>query len=346
MSEPAESDEFGARHPRETMDFFGHRDAEQMLLDAYRSGHVPHAFLIGGEPGIGKATLAYRVARFVLANPDPTSPAVQKAASLAVPPDHPVACRVASQSHNDLLVLERVVNEKTNKLYTVIRVEDVRRTVTFFGSTAGQGGWRIAILDSVDELAKEGENALLKVLEEPPPRTLLLLVSHAPGRVIPTIRSRCRHLLLRPLPVEEIAKVAAAALGKSADAPEIRSAAQAADGSVARALMLLSGSALKLRGQVSALLEGLPQLNSAALHELGDSMVGTEPATLATFMDTVNAWLSARLHSGTRGLARKAAVAEVFEVINRSAREVETYNLDRRPFVFTVFGQLAEAARG
>ena len=123
---------------------FGHAEAEQTLLDAYRGGRIPHAWLIGGEPGIGKATLAYRMARFVLAHPDPAAPAVQNAKSLAVPADHPVARRIAGQAHGDLLMLERVVNEKTGKLFTVTRVDDVRRTVPFFGSTAGEGGWRVA----------------------------------------------------------------------------------------------------------------------------------------------------------------------------------------------------------
>ena len=186
-------------HPRATSELFGHAEAEQTLLDAYRGGRIPHAWLIGGERGIGKATLAYRMARFVLAHPDPAAPAVQNAKSLAVPADHPVARRIAGQAHSDLLVLERVINEKTGKLFTVTRVDDVRRTVPFFGSTAGEGGWRVAIVDPLEDLNRDGENALLKVLEEPPPRALLLLVSHAPGRVLPTIRSRCRTLILRPL---------------------------------------------------------------------------------------------------------------------------------------------------
>ena len=142
------------------------------------------------------------MARFVLAYPDPAMPAVQTAQSLAVPADHPTARRIAGQAHSDLLVLERVINEKTGKLFTVTRVEDVRRTVPFFGSTAGEGGWRVAIVDPLEDLNRAGENALLKVLEEPPPRALLLLVSHAPGRVLPTIRSRCRTLILRPLAAE------------------------------------------------------------------------------------------------------------------------------------------------
>src|SRR5215218_4542024 len=217
-----------------TSELFGHAEAEQTLLDAYRGGRIPHAWLIGGETGIGKATLAYRMARFVLAYPDPAMPAVQKAQSLAVPADHPTARRIAGQAHSDLLVLERVINEKTGKLFTVTRVEDVRRTVPFFGSTAGEGGWRIAIVDPLEDLNRAGENALLKVLEEPPARSLLLLVSHAPGRVLPTIRSRCRTLILRALTTEDVARAAASAMDEGAATAAIRDAAAAADGSVGR----------------------------------------------------------------------------------------------------------------
>src|SRR3989440_10349055 len=126
-------------HPRETTALFGHRDAEMALLSAYRGGRLPHAWLIGGPPGIGKATLAYRMARFVLAHPDPRAPAVQTASSLDVDPNHPVARRIAAQAHGDLLVLERTINEKTGKLYQDIQVDQVRRSITFFGSTAGAG---------------------------------------------------------------------------------------------------------------------------------------------------------------------------------------------------------------
>jgi DNA polymerase-3 subunit delta' len=337
-------DDGAAPHPRETTALFGHADAERTLLDAYRSGRIPHAWLIGGEPGIGKATLAYRMARFALAHPDPTAPAVQAATSLAVAPDHPVARRIG-QAHSDLLVLERVINEKTGKLFTEIRVEDVRRSVSFFGSTAGEGGWRVAVVDSVDELNSAGANALLKIVEEPPPRALVLLVSHAPGRVIPTIRSRCRMLMLRPLPAEDVARAAATAVGESPDDETIREAAAAAEGSVSRALKFLDGPALELRQQVLKLLDRLPQIDARALHSLGDKLGGTEAETLAAFMDTVNAWLSARLADGPQDAARMARVAEAWAKVNRAGQETDEYNLDRKPFVFSVFGALAEAAR-
>jgi DNA polymerase III subunit delta' len=331
--------------PRATAALFGHDDAEQALLASYKSGRVPHAWLIGGPPGIGKATLAYRFARFVLAHPDPGAPDVQGATSLAVDPAHPVARRIAAQAQGDLLMLERIVNEQTGKLYTVIRVDDVRRTVSFFGSTAGEGGWRIAIVDSADDLQREGANALLKVLEEPPARTLLLLVSHAPGRELPTIRSRCRRLLLRPLSESDVARAAAAAADRDAGDPELREAAAAADGSVARALALLDGAALGLRHKVLDLIAQLPDPDPRALHALGDALGGSDPRTLAAFMDLVNGWLAARLGNGTQARPQLARVAETWDKVNRAAAEAEAYNLERKPLVFAVFGALAEAAR-
>ena len=134
---------------------FGHADAEAALLAAYRGGRVPHAFLLIGPKGIGKATLAYRMARFVLAHPDPAAPEVAAATSLAVDAEHPVARRMAAQAQADLLVIERTTNDK-GVLRQQIAVDDVRRTVSFFGATAGEGGWRIAIVDAVDELNRVG----------------------------------------------------------------------------------------------------------------------------------------------------------------------------------------------
>jgi DNA polymerase-3 subunit delta' len=332
-------------HARETTAFFGHAAAERALLDAYRGGRIAHAWLIGGPPGIGKATLAYRMARFVLAHPDPAAPGVQAAASLAVDPGHPAVRRIAARAHGSLLVLERTEGE-SGALRTVITVDEVRRTIGFFGRTAGEGGWRICIVDSADELQyPQGSNALLKILEEPPRRALLLLVSHAPGRLLPTIRSRCRQLALRPLAPEDIARAAAAALGRGADDEEVAEAAAAADGGVGRAVQLLSADALKMRERVTELLAALPSVDAMALHALGDALGRADPQAFAAFVDTVRDWLSARLGRGSGEPARLAQVAEVWEKLNGAAREVEVFNLDRKPMVFAVFGLLAEAAR-
>jgi DNA polymerase-3 subunit delta' len=218
--------------------------------------------------------------------------------------------------------------------------------VPFFGSTASEGGWRIAIVDAVDELNRSGANAILKVLEEPPEQALLLLVSHAPGRALPTIRSRCRRLDLRPLDVKAVCLATGSALGRSPTDPEIMAAAQAAEGSVARAIELMDGAALALRERTLGLLAQLPEPDPRALHALGDALAGNDTRPLTTFMDVVNDWLSARLAAVARETRKAGRVAETWEAVNRAARDAQTYNLERKPLVFSVFGLLAEAARG
>jgi DNA polymerase-3 subunit delta' len=338
-------DESDIKAPRATEDLFGHGAAEAALLDAYKSGRIAHAWLIGGPPGIGKATLAFRFARFVLAHPDPLAAEVQAATTLAVDAEHVVARRIAAQAQGDLRVLERVVNEQTGKLYTNIRVDDVRRMVAFFAGTAGEGGWRVLIVDAVDDLAREGANALLKVLEEPPARTLLLLISHSPGRELPTIRSRCRRLLLRPLAQDDVVRALAAATGRDAEEAELGEAAAVAAGSVSRALALLDGPALALRQRVLDAIGQLPNPDPRALHALADALGGTDPQVLATFMDLVNGWLSQRLGRGEGDARALARTAEVWDKVNRTARDVDAYNLERKPFVFSVFTELAALGR-
>jgi DNA polymerase III subunit delta' len=338
-----EEDDSGLPRPRETTVLFGHDGAEREFLTIYRSGRVPHAWLIGGDPGIGKATLAYRIARFVLAHPDPAL--LPPAASLALDPEHRTVRRIVSSAHSDLLVLERTVGD-TGKLRTVITVDQVRRLSTFFGSTAGEGGWRVCIVDSADELKyPEGSNALLKMLEEPPPRSLFLLVSHAPGRLLPTIRSRCRRLSLRPLGQGDVVRAAAAALGTAADEAALAAVAAAAQGSVARAIAMAGGPTLALREKVAELLRALPATDPRALHALGDQLDRDRGLT-GVFVGVIRDWLSARLDTEAGNLARLARVADLWERLNRAARDVEAYNLERKPLVFTVFGLLADAARG
>ena len=338
--------DFAAVHPRETTALFGHREAETALLDAYRSGRIPHAWLIGGAAGIGKATLAYRMARFVLAHRNPLAPKVQQAETLDVDPSDPVARRVAAGAHGGLLALERTLNDK-GVMRTMIVVDQTRETIPFFGSTAAVEGWRVCIVDTVDELNPNAANALLKILEEPPQQSLFLLVSHAPARVLPTILSRCRKLVLRPLATRDVIRAAAQAASLDADDPALAEAADAAEGSVARALTLLGGDALKLQQRTAALLAGLPQVDPRELHALGDALGGSDRVALAAFIDSVDRWVSERMRAGdaNANLARLARLAEVWEKISRAARDTAEYNLERKPLVFSVFGMLAEATR-
>src|SRR5215212_9903176 len=170
-----------AVHPRETTALFGHHSAEQTLLNAYRSGQIPHAWLLGGPAGVGKATLAYRMARFVLAHSNPLGSDVQRAETLWVDPSNAVTSQVAAGAHGGLLTLERTLNDK-GVMRNVITVDETRETISFFGSTAAAEGWRVCIVDTVDELNPNAANALLKILEEPPQQSLFLLVSHAPAQ--------------------------------------------------------------------------------------------------------------------------------------------------------------------
>ena len=346
MSAKKTEQETTVRHPRETPDLFGHREAETALLNAYRSGRIPHAWLIGGAQGIGKATLAYRMARFVLTHPDPLAPSVQRAETLAVDPADPVARRVTNGAHGGLLVLERSLNDR-GVMRTVITVDETRETISFFGSTAAVDGWRVCIVDTVDELNPNAANALLKILEEPPQRSLFLLVSHSPARALPTILSRCRKLPLRPLATDDVIRAATLAANMAADDPALVEAAEAAEGSVARAVTLLGGDALKLQQRTAALLATLPNVDPRELHALGDALGGSDRVALAAFVDGIDRWIGEKLRAGdaNANLPRLARLAEVWEKIIRAARDTESYNLERKPLVFSVFGMLAEATR-
>jgi DNA polymerase-3 subunit delta' len=201
----------------------------------------------------------------------------------------------------------------------------------------------------VDELNANAANALLKVLEEPPRQSLFLLVSHAPALVLPTIQSRCRKLPLRPLAIDDVIAAAAEAGQMPPDDTLLAEAAKASEGSVSRALNLLGGDALKLHQRTAALLDTLPRVDPRELHALGDALGSSDRVALGAFIDSVDRWITQRLRAddgnANANLPRLARLAEVWEKINRAARETESYNLERKPLVFSVFGLLAEATR-
>lgn len=338
-SEREEGDRLrGAPHPRETYTLIGHDDAESEILAAWNAGRLPHALLIGGPEGIGKATLAYRVARFVLSNTGPN------AKSLDLSQDHPASRQIESLSHPDLLTLRRI-SEEGKKLPTEISAEEARRTVRFFGSTAAYGGYRVCIVDSLDELNKQGANALLKILEEPPARSLFLLVSHSPGRILATIRSRCQKISLRPLSTEQVVEAAetAAKQMEGITAANINEAAKAGDGSVRQALALALGDGLEVRGLTESLLARLPDTDGETMQKLGDQL--RSDGEFYVFAETVQDWLAEAATDKSKPAARLARFAETWENVRRAAIETDSYGLDRKPLVFQVFSMLAEATR-
>ncbi len=336
-----EADRFEeAPHPRESFDLVGHAEAERSLLGAYQANRPPHAFIIGGERGIGKATLAWRLARFLLANPDPA--ALRAARNLHVDPNHPVARRIAALSHPDVFLLRREWNEKTRRHFSEIRVDDVRQAMRRF-QHASQG-YRICIVDCADELNRSAANALLKLIEEPPPRALFLIVAHRPALVLPTLRSRCQTLLLRPLSSDEVCAVLER-LGEE-DAVACRGAAERAQGSVATALRLLADDGLELDRLIAGTLENLPNVDWRTVHLLADRVAGRDDeAAFERLMVSIIAWIDARLHSEAgSGAGRLAPLAEVWEKAAEAAREAELLNLDKRPLILSIFADLAGAA--
>jgi DNA polymerase-3 subunit delta' len=342
-----EADRAGdAPHPRKTMTLVGHSAAERALLDAYRAGRMPHAWIIGGPEGVGKATLAWRLARFLLANPDPPSANVQRAQALNVDPTSPASRQIAALSSSDVALLRRQWNDKVKKLYTEIRVDEVRAAMRIFQHAAGGNGWRIAIIDSADELNRNAANAFLKMLEEPPPRSLFLLIAHRPGRILPTIRSRCRLLMLEPLTEEEVIR---ALLDMKLDYArrEIEAAAKRAGGSVKDALRLLEGESGQFDAGVQNLLAHLPKIDWRDIHALADAVTGrNNEAAYESLMANVFAYLDRSVRDGgARGPARLQPYAVAWEKVLDAARETEVLNLDKRPLVLSIFAELAAAVR-
>lgn len=336
----------GAPHPRDQFAFFGHREGEGAFLEGLRNGRLHHAWLIGGPQGIGKATLAYRVARTVL---DPQKANDLTIDSLQVRTDAPAARQVSALSHPNLSVLRRAPATDKKAASTTIPVDAVRKALNMFGSTAADGGYRVCIVDSAEDLTIASANALLKVIEEPPPRSLFLIVSHAPQRVLPTIRSRCRRLLLRPLESHHI-KAAIHSLGEPwSEMPEalLDQALPYGEGSVRRTLELLDADKVAFIEQVTRLLEGLPKADTKQIYALAEALAKRDADdSYELALETVERWVSSKLHErASLGPARLAPLVEVCEKIARTAREIDVFNLDRRPFILTLFDDLADAVR-
>ncbi len=355
------------RHPRRTMSLIGHKEAEAGLARAASSGRLPHAWLICGPQGIGKATLAYRFARFMLAGGaedtqegllGPSAPE-----HLDIPSDHSAHHLTAQGAHPNLRCLEPGWDPKTKRMRADITVDDVRALHPFFGMTAALGAWRIAIVDSADALNRNAANALLKLLEEPPARTLLLLVAHAPDRLLATIRSRCTRLTMRPLGAQDMQRVLSdqGVVLTPEDAPAVTALAE---GSPGRAIALIEGGGLETYREVLELMENMPALDPKALHGLGDRLAAKGGAEAFRLFATLTENLLARLarFTATDGmdgadnaalppreaalfaaLGERASLDQWFTLWEKTGElfgRTEAVNLDRKQAVLITFSRL------
>lgn len=331
----------GFPHPREATHLVGHYDAQAAILEGLRQGKLHHAWLIGGPEGIGKATFAYMVAKQLLGLKGGPAPAGDR---LDVDPARQASRLVSNLAHPDLVVLRRQPATDKKAAATMIAVETVRRALDVFASTPSDGGWRVCVVDSADDLNASAANALLKVLEEPPARAIFLIIAHQPGQVLPTIRSRCRKLTLRPLAETEIAAVLDG-LDVDADSATIGQAIALADGSARRAISRLDPETAALIGRTRGLLARLPDVDIPGVLAMSDQLAGrAAEADFAVFMETVEDWVRHVLHANlAAGAHRLAPLAEVWDKTARAVRETDALNLDRRPLVLSIFQDLSEA---
>ncbi len=359
----------GAPHPRDTAQLFGQDAAQQAFLTAYATGRLHHGWLLTGPRGIGKATLAWRMARFLLATPvvqeDSLFGAPPTPTTLDIDPDHPVAHRMAARAEPGLASITRSVSD-TGRLRDQIVVDDVRKLQRFFGLSATDGGRRVVIVDAADDLNVSAANALLKMLEEPPARTTLILIAHQPSRLLPTIRSRCRSLRLSPLSPDHM-QMALEQAGARLPA-DMQAMHALAAGSVGDALRLITLDGLDIYAELIAILGSLPRLDRPRALALADKAAQRGGAERFELMLTlIDIALSRLARTGASGQppqpaaapgegevlhrlspdARKARIwAETAAQVTDRARHGQAVNLDPAALVLdTVFKIQETAAR-
>jgi len=348
--------------PRSAPILIGHEAAASALAEAWRSEKLAHAWMFAGPPGIGKATLAWQFVRYVAAGGEQGGEG-----PLTTDPQHPAVRQVIAGAYPDSRLVRRSHNVRPpHRLRTEISVEDVRAVGQFLRHTAAMGGWRTVVVDSADAMNANAQNALLKVLEEPPQRTLLLLVCHAPSRLLPTVRSRCRTMHLRPLSEDQVAAIVAQ---QQPDLPaaDRQLLARLADGAPGWALDLAEAGGLDLYRNLIGLLDSLPSLDAVQLHKTADRFGGAsgEPA-YRTFITLLQWWLGRAI----RATAEKASGSleevvpgeaaltarltqrglepwlKAWEKVAELTSRADAVNLDRKQVVLNAFFELASAARG
>jgi DNA polymerase III subunit delta' len=310
-------------HPRFAAEVKGHSSCLKQFSEAFTAGRPHHAWLLTGPMGIGKATLAYKLAAHVLASGANEAQAKRW---------------ITSRAHPDFGLLERSFNDsKPKRLRSEISVEDVRRFSGFFERTASIGGWKVGLVDCVDDLNSESANALLKLVEEPPVKSLLLLICHNPGKALRTLRSRCLRLPLNALSEAETSTIVAnLPLEPKPSAEAQARAARLSNGSPGLALQLLNSTGAKAFDQYVA-----STRRNAGLHSSIASQFSTRAAAVAdfdVFMDLLLDWLAGQAaHHASRRLA------DLHSQLTLKASIAKGYNLDRRIAVLETLTLLEEA---
>jgi len=365
---PPEADRLDdAPHPRATARLFGQDAAEQTFLNAHNAGRLPHGWLLTGPKGVGKATFAWRAARFLLATPmddgDGLFGAPPPPATMNIDPDHPVASRMQALSEPGLCLLRRPWDEKAKRLKTQLTVDEVRNLKSFFAMSAGGNGRRVVIVDSADEMNTSAANALLKELEEPPRDAVLLLISHRPSGLLPTIRSRCRTLRFHPLGPDDLTR----ALEQAGHPPtdNLQGLAELAGGSVGEAVRLMSLGGVALYADLLGLAATLPRFDRSLAIRLSEATAGKQgEARFDLTLGLLDTLLSRLARTGTTGLPHAEIVpgeaatlarlapdaraardwADLAATLTARTRRGKAVNLDPAALTFDMFLDLDRVA--
>ncbi len=272
--------------PRGVYSLIGHTGAESRFANMFTNNSLHHAWLISGPKGVGKATLAYRMIRTALGGQ------VQNPGKLDVAASDQIAQRVQSLGHGDFLLIRRPYDLKTKKLRAEIPIAEARKISQFFSRKASEGGWRVCLIDSIDEMNRNATNALLKTLEEPPERALLILLTNAPGRLLPTIRSRCMALPLRPVPEIELRNWLAGRV--NAEDTDIEAAVKLAGGAPGKAFSYVQNTDTVLR-PLARFMRGFPARNTRLYHTISDTLsLVKNAASYDLFWDALHCTLHAQ----------------------------------------------------
>lgn len=343
----------GYAHPRETHKLFGHNEAKEDLLNAWRSGRMHHAWILSGPSGIGKATLAYHMARLILqhdlADGLPT-------ATYALSPDSPVSKQIAALSHPNLFVLRRIWDQKSGRFSTIIPVDEVRRLKHFTTMTGQAGRWRVVIIDRADELNISSANALLKILEEPPDFCLYFLITESLGRLPITIRSRCRKLLLNPLSLEDLSLAV-----QNISQANLENFHRISGGSVRQTLELMQGHGLEYYKMLLEHLNALPKLDYTRLYpsieklampsaskdfEIFFSILGNIMRRIIRYGVAPSASQDTEQKIANKLMTQEtlALWAELWETIIQEKNQVLALNLDKKNFLVDVFHKMQNVA--
>ncbi|WP_134678882.1 DNA polymerase III subunit delta' [Paracoccus ravus] len=298
----------GAPHPRDALGVEGQAQAVTDFLSAARAGRLHHAWLLTGPRGTGKATMAWAMAKWLLAGGTPDS--------LWTDPETPVARRIRALSEPRLQLVRRPLDEKSGRLRAEITVDEIRKLQSFFHMSASEGGHRVAIIDAADEMNPAAANALLKQLEEPPKDAVLILVAHQPGRLLPTIRSRCRELRLHPLAPSDMASI----LEQMAIGEDAERLSALAGGSAGEAIRLASQGGVELYQKIIRLFADYPEIDrraAAGISEVAAARPSAEGDPFDLVVTLLDRFLTRAARTGLLGAPLPEAAEGEAELLTR-----------------------------